>query len=243
MKTDKEINEIIKQGLEEYAKAETKPETMEVKFSKEHEEKMKAMFDNMRKDNKSKKPEDRELVIHIKFNWLTKVAVAIIVVGVFVSAVSKGIKAWRECKLNSYEGKSGEYSWLLPNDTSEMYKKKTDEEKIEYVKEIFPSLSGEITNVEMTDNNKMIRLVFECDKEKISLKIRNTVNIGMNDETTYDQIIYEDDTKILYCEYDDGISFKWNIENLYCDLYGNFSLEEGRNIIKTMNYEKIETNF
>ena len=54
MKTDKEIKEIIKQGLEEYAKAETKSENTDVVFSKEHEQKMQAIFDNARKEIKSK---------------------------------------------------------------------------------------------------------------------------------------------------------------------------------------------
>ena len=141
MRTDKEIHEIIKQGFEEYAKAETKSENTEVIFSKEHEQKMKDIFDNARKEIKYKKTADREVVIRIKFGMATKIAVALIIVTVFVSAVSTGIKAWRESKLNSYEG-SGDYSWMLPNDTSEVYEQKTDEEKIEYVKSIFAGLSG-----------------------------------------------------------------------------------------------------
>lgn len=243
MKTDKEINEIIKQGLEEYAKADTKPETMEVKFSKEHEEKMKAMFDNMRKGNKSKKPEDRELVIHIKFNWLTKVAVAIIVVGVFVSAVSKGIKAWRECKLNSYEGESGEYSWLLPNDTSEMYKKKTDEEKIEYVKEIFPSLSGEITNVEIEEYSKTQRIRFKNNEKSISIKISESVNFGVDISKDDTNTIVLNGREVLFYLEKDVLSYFWEAEGLFFHLYSDMSKTEMSELCNDINYEKIETNF
>lgn len=241
MKTDKEINEIIKQGLEEYAKAETKPETMEVKFSKEHEEKMKAIFDNMRKANKSKKPEDRELVIHIKFNWLTKVAVAIIVVGVFVSAVSKGIKAWRECKLNSYEGKSGEYSWLLPNDTSEMYKKKTQEEAEEYVRSIFPGLSGEISEIEIANYSKTARIKFDYCGFTVSMKIASGMNLGVDKQNNNYTAIEENEG--YYSVSGENTSIIWENEGKTYNIYGEFLIEDALKLLDSINYEKIETNF
>ena len=243
MKTDKEINEIIKQGLEEYAKADTKPETMEVKFSKEHEEKMKAMFDNMRKGNKSKKPEDRELVIHIKFNWLTKVAVAIIVVGVFVSAVSKGIKAWRESKLNSYEGESGEYSWLLPNDTSEMYEPKTDEEKILYVENIFEGLSGEIKEVEIYENSKIQRINFSYNNQKIFFKYGQNRNIGIDDQESEKEIIYIGGIEVIRHINEKFTTYTWNYEDTMFSIYGENTKINVEEIIECINYEKIETNF
>ncbi len=243
MKTDKEINEIIKQGLEEYAKAETKSEdTADVTFSKTHEEKMQKMFDDMRKENKSNKPADRELVIHIKFNWLTKVAVAVIVVGVFVSAVSTGIKAWRESKLNSYEG-SGDYSWLLPNDTSEMYEKKTDEEKIAYVRSIFPNLSGEITEVEITNKSKMHRISFRNNEKYIVVKFGNAMSMGLDTDNREMNEMLIKNTRVIYFFEKGMLTYLWEKDGVFVNLYGNISEEEATSIFNTINYEKIETNF
>lgn len=243
MKTDKEINEIIKQGLEEYAKAETKSEdTADVTFSKTHEEKMQKMFDDMRKENKSNKPADRELVIHIKFNWFTKVAVAVIVVGVFVSAVSTGIKAWRKSKLNSYEG-SGDYSWLLPNDTSEMYEKKTDEEAVKYVKGIFPELSGDISEVEIRNYSKMQRIHFKNNEKSISIKICDEVNRGVDASKIDTESIFIDGVEILYYLEKSVYSYIWDAEGLSFCLYGDMNQKEMIELYKSINYEKIETNF
>lgn len=242
MKTDKEINEIIKQGLEEYAKAETKSEdTADVTFSKTHEEKMQKMFDDMRKENKSNKPADRELVIHIKFNWLTKVAVAVIVIGVFVSAVSTGIKAWRESKLNSYEG-SGDYSWLLPNDTSEMYEKKPME-AIEYVKSVFPSISGEISEVEIKNHSKMHRIFFKCDGNYIGVKISESINLGLDTIQVDTKVKEINGIEVLYYFEKDILSYVWDFNGLSFYLYGNMSEEKMIQLCKDINYEKIETNF
>lgn len=207
MKTDKEINDIIKQGLEEYAKAETKSEdTTDVTFSKEHEEKMKNVFDNARKQAKPKKPEDREFVIRIKFGMATKVAVAAIVVMVFVSAVSTGIKAWKASRLNSYEG-SGDYSWLLPNNTSEVYEKKTPEEAIEYVKGIFPGLSGEITEIELEKHSRAQRIRFKNNEKYINLKTSNTINFALDVKLENTSRIYIGDTEILYYEENEIASY------------------------------------
>ena len=194
----------------------------------------------MRKENKSNKPADRELVIHIKFNWLTKVAVAVIVVGVFVSAVSTGIKAWRESKLNSYEG-SGDYSWLLPNDTSEMYEKKTDEEKIAYVRSVFPNLSGEITEVEIKDYSKAQRIRFKNQEKYVGIKVSKTINKGIDNVETNTMIV--DNIEMLYYAEKGVSSYIWKNGELYYHLFGDISEEELIDLYKNINYEKIETNF
>ncbi|MBR3888192.1 MAG: hypothetical protein IKJ32_03745 [Clostridia bacterium] len=243
MKTDKEINEIIKQGLEEYAKAETKSEdTADVTFSKTHEEKMQKMFDNMRKENKSSKTADRELVIHIKFNWFTKVAVAVIVVGVFVSAVSTGIKAWRESKLNSYEG-SGDYSWLLPNDTSEMYEKKTDEEAIDYVKKIFPGLTGEVSEVVINGNSKIQRINFKYNNKETAFKFGKNMNIGLDDNNSVVEKIYFKGDEITKYIGKNFVLYTWNHEEASFSIYREDEDLDIKEFIESINYEKIETNF
>lgn len=243
MKTDKEINDIIKQGLEEYAKAETKSEdTANVTFSKEHEEKMQKMFNNMRKENKSNKPADRELVIHIKFNWLTKVAVAVIVVGVFVSAVSTGIKAWKASRLNSYEG-SGDYSWLLPNDTSEVYEQKTTEDAVEYVKTVFLGLSGEISDIVIKTNSNVQRISFKYNQKDMFLKYGKSRNIGLDNEAKIVEKIVLNNIEIDKYITEELTTYTWTYENMTFSIYGKCNESDIKSLIKSINYEKIETNF
>lgn len=243
MKTDKELNEIIKQGLEEYAKAETKSEdTAGVTFSKEHEEKMKNIFDNARKQAKPKKPEDREFVIRIKFGMATKVAVAAIVVMVFVSAVSTGIKAWKASRLNSYEG-SGDYSWLLPNNTSEVYEKKTTDEVDKYVKDIFPGLSGEISEVVIGGNSKIKRISFKYNNKETAFKYGKSINIGLDDNNSIVEKIHFQGIEITKYTGKAFILYTWNYEGLTFSIYREDEDLNIQEFLETINYEKIETNF
>ncbi len=243
MKNNENIDEAIKKALTDYIDADTKEETADVKYSKEHEARMKQMFEDMKKDTKNKKS-SREIVIRIKFDLVTKIAVAVVALIVVTLTLSTGIKAWKENNKLEMFGDNEEYSWLLSENTSEIYETKTSAEDEAYVKGIFEGISGEIQNIEITNINKMQRITFYYNKELIQIKIRKDMNVGINTEGLYiNSIQLGENNQLYYYQENEKHSYKWEFYEYYFDMYGNVSLESAIKIIKSMNYEKIETNF
>ncbi|MBQ6860388.1 MAG: DUF4367 domain-containing protein [Clostridia bacterium] len=242
MKNEKNIDELIKKALTEYVDADTKEETAEVTYSKEHEARMKQMFEDMTKDTKNKKS-SREIVIRIKFDLAAKIAVAVVALIVVTLTLSTGIKAWKENNKLEMFGDSDEYSWLLSENTSELYETKTSKADEEYVKGVFFSLSGELNDVMIENKSKSQKIEFVYQDQIVSIKIRKGVNYTINSENmTAEEIIIDELTIYGFVEPEQN-SYRWKLGEYIFDLYGNFTKEDAMKIIKSINYEKIETNF
>lgn len=242
MKNEKNIDELIKKALTEYVDADTKEETAEVTYSKEHEEKMKKIFDDVTKDTKIKKA-NREIVIRIKFDLITKVAIILIIITAASFALTSGIKAWKENNKLEMFGENEEYSWLLSENTSELYEQKTSQEDEEYVKAIFEGISGEIQNIDIYEASKLKKIRFEYNNLETNLKMRNDVKYTINSENINFDKLEVEGRSVYYWKENEKNAYRWKYENLIFDLYSELTQEEAITIIKSINYEKIETNF
>lgn len=242
MKNEKNIDELIKKALTEYVDADTKEETAEVTYSKEHEEKMKKIFDDVTKDTKIKKA-NREIVIRIKFDLIIKVAIILIIITAASFALTSGIKAWKENNKLEMFGENEEYSWLLSENTSELYEQKTSQEDEEYVKAIFEGISGEIQNIDIYEASKLKKIRFEYNNLETNLKMRNDVKYTINSENINFDKLEVEGRSVYYWKENEKNAYRWKYENLIFDLYSELTQEEAITIIKSINYEKIETNF
>lgn len=242
MKNNENIDEVIKKALTDYVDADTKEETADVKYSKEHEARMKKMFEDMTKDNKNKKS-SREIVIRIKFDLVTKIAVAVVALIAVTLTLSTGIKAWKENNKLEMFGDSDEYSWLLSENTSEIYETKTSAEDEAYVKGIFEGISGEISEIKIENSSKSQMIEFSYKNKKTFLKVRKDVNYTINSENVEIEKIFLGDIVVYYSVRNGRIDLRWNFEDFVFNLYGSIVKEDAIQIIKSINYEKIETNF
>lgn len=242
MKNEKNIDELIKKALTEYVDADTKEETAEVTYSKEHEEKMKKIFDDMTKDTKIKKA-NREIVIRIKFDLAAKIAVAVVALIVVTLTLSTGIKAWKENNKLEMFGENEEYSWLLSENTSELYEQKTSQEDEEYVKAIFEGISGEISEIKVSNFSKFQRIKFLYEERIITLNIRNDMSYSVDIKNVNTEIIELAFGKIYCYNKENEKSYWWKTEDFSCELYGDLSRKDMIFIIENINCEKIETNF
>ena len=73
--------------------------------------------------------------------------------------------------------------------------------------------------------------------------MRNDVKYTINSENINFDKLEVEGRSVYYWKENEKNAYRWKYENLIFDLYSELTQEEAITIIKSINYEKIETNF
>lgn len=226
------IDDIINEGLKEYANADTHDEnTSGVILDEKYKKKMKAMFDNEYK-NKN---------LFSAFKPMQKVAVIVIALLVVGVICSTSIKAWRESKLNMYE-KDDKYSWILPNDNSGIYNQEDKNKKIKDIKDFFPTLYDELSDVVIESNSRGVRIGCTYNEKEVSMKISKVNNLGVNTENLDYEALRVGEISI-YHYFNENDYYVWERNGILVTLCGNIENDSLYKLVEDLDYENFEEIF
>ncbi len=243
MKSKKNFDETIDKALREYANANTQEIKTELEFSDTHNQKMKEMFESMRKNNECVQAvsDVKKVNNKIRFVIIRKVAIIIIAVAVCTVVLSTSIKAWKTSDMNTYK-KNAKYSWLLSNDTTGLYEDEESSDE-EYVKSIFPEIADDIKNICVSRMARIQRIRFDYKGENVIFKISVEEKFAIDSEISYDYSLDLDGLNVKYNKKQEKYSMYWTKEEYSYSMYTSLLMEEILGLIEDINYSKISINF
>lgn len=235
------FDEELEQALLEYVQNTEVATNEKIAFSKQHKKKMEKLFEDVRNSNfeKGNIDETKGNSYHFNVRIFARVAVFIILALLITIAVTPSMVAWRKDKLDLYGGESGEYSWILPNDTSSILKSNAENVNVEDLT-FFGFLPDDCKVIEGFYSSNSYYVKLECNGKYISLKMSYETDRAIDVENIEFEklIINQNDVFFLYKEGTN--TFAWSYDNKNYDLHGNLNKDELIKIIENMNYEEIE---
>lgn len=230
----------LKEALREYVK-DTKIATNEkIEFSKEHEDKMKKLFDDLEKAAELNETTDNK-ILSFNVNKFVKVAVFIILALIISMTVAPKMIAWRTEKMGLYGNNQDEYSRVLQSDISESLENKADEND-KFIK-FFNYLPNECKIIRATSTVVSEYVELEYEENKFSLKAYKNMNQAVDTESTQGEPVIINGKEIVFLEKDGMSSFIWSMNGRPYRLYGKIVFDEAIKIIENINYEEIEKSF
>lgn len=243
---DKKLDELLNATLPTYVKMKNEnvnDTNEEVVFSKEHEENMRKLFENMKSGKRKTYSNSRT---NVAKRLIPKVAIILIaayaIFGVFMPSNS----AWKERITKFFVQDEGTgYSWILYGDPDDLYDLRFGEKndgksyKISFLKYLPKGYTiNKITN---TSRSKYFKL--ENNNSKIYFKIIVASNNTLDNEETGNDVIEINNRKIYCRQKENEITFSWNDNKLVYNLHGNIEYDELIKIIENIDYEEIDKIF
>lgn len=238
---DKKLDELLDEAIPIYEKGKNKEKIEEISFSKEHEAKMKKMFERV------KRKEDFLDMAKV----VTKVAAVLVVAFVLLGTFEPSNSAWKKRITEFFVKDEGTgYSWIVYDDSGDSYKLNFDAQKKNtgknYKITFFNYLPDDeyILNIKSdNDINKYFQL--KSDKKTISAKIsKDTSMKALDTENTESEKITINGININYYIKDNMCSYTWFKDDYLFRFYGkNVEDDEMTKIIENINYDEIDKIF
>lgn len=240
---DENFNHIVDEAINEYVKKEQieqdKNSTEKVEYSEIHNQKMKELFEEARKKEKSK-----------ILSRTIKYAVAVIaVLAILIISFSGPVQiAFKEKFGDFFISNKSEYSWIVSANEDDIYILdfiSGDEEmnaKITFL-DYLPN-GYKMTIVEDNWRSKII----ELNKNEIIINIKiakSSLNRALDDIINSDEIdnkevISINDIDILRYILNNSTAYTWEKDDVVYLVYGNADKDIIENIIKGINYKEIK---
>lgn len=243
---EKKLDELLSAALPVYVKMKNEnvnDADEEVVFSKEHEENMKKLFENMKNGKSTTYHKSRT---NIAKRLIPKVAIILIATYAMFGVFMPSNSAWKERITKFFVQDEGTgYSWVLYGDPDDLYDLRFGEKndgksyKISFLKYLPKGYT--ITSITDLEKSKYIKL--EKDDQKIIFKVSNVLQTVHDSEKSVNQILNIDNMEIYYSKKNDNEAFSWNNDEKMFNLYGNIEYDELVDIIKSIDYEEIDRIF
>lgn len=243
---EKKLDELLSAALPVYVKMRNEnvnDADEEVAFSKEHEENMKKLFENMKNGKNTTYHKSRT---NIAKRLIPKVAIILIATYAMFGVFMPSNSAWKERITKFFVQDEGTgYSWVLYGDPDDLYDLRFGEKndgksyKISFLKYLPKGYT--ISKITNTSKSKYIKV--ENNSSRICLKITMALSNVLDNEETENDIVEINNRKIYYCQKDEEITFSWNDNEMMYNLYGNIEYNELVRIIENIDYEEIDRIF
>lgn len=233
------LDEILDEALPVYVKAKTEQPDVDIKFSEEHEENMRKIFDGVKRKEK----------FYYATKVVGKVAAVFVVAGVILCMAQPSNSAWKKKIAQFFVREEGTgYSWVVYDDSGDEYKLnfETSKNEIRNCKITFLDyLPAEYTLTVNMNNEKTKYFKLSNNEKTISVKISKEVNMKALDTeaTSYLNAVISN-IDMNYFSKDNICSYTWYKDNYLFRFYGeNVENSEIVKVIENINYEEIEKIF
>lgn len=243
---EKKLDELLSAALPVYVKMKNENANdadEEVVFSKEHEENMKKLFENMKNGKSTTYHKSRT---NIAKRLIPKVAIILIATYAMFGVFMPSNSAWKERITKFFVQDEGTgYSWVLYGDPDDLYDLRFGEKndgksyKISFLKYLPKGYT--IVDIANTGKSKYVR--FESDSHKIRFKVSEFSRNIIDNEKTERTVAEIDGRKIYFSQKKDDITFSWTSNEKMYTLYGNIEYDELIKIIENIDYEEIDRIF
>ncbi len=243
---EKKLDELLSAALPVYVKMKNEnvnDADEEVVFSKEHEENMKKLFENMKNGKSTTYHKSRT---NIAKRLIPKVAIILIATYAMFGVFMPSNSAWKERITKFFVQDEGTgYSWVLYGDPDDLYDLRFGEKndgksyKISFLK----YLPKGYTISKITDVGKSKYIKFENAGLRICFKFGKNLSNVVDNEEAQSNLIVVNNKNIYYCQKDKEITFTWSDDSLTYILYGNVSYDDFVEIIENIDYEEINDIF
>ena len=243
---NKKLDELLSAALPVYVKMKNENANdadEEVVFSKEHEENMKKLFENMKNGKSTTYHKSRT---NIAKRLIPKVAIILIATYAMFGVFMPSNSAWKERITKFFVQDEGTgYSWVLYGDPDDLYDLRFGEKndgksyKISFLKYLPKGYT--ISKIVNTGKSKYLKI--ENGNFKISFKVGELANNTIDNEEITSDIIFVDNKKIYSNQKDDDITFSWTNDEKMYTLYGNIEYDELIKVIENVDYEEIDKIF
>ncbi len=228
-----EFEKLIDESIETYANSEIESTNEEHVFSKEHEKKMKKLFDEC-------KARSVKTCSNTNFMYIKRVAIILIGIFLLLNLSTPCIHAWKIKIKEFFKREEKGYTMYVKDENLDNYigyKRVTDEELVkclDYIPENYELLSCDI-------NKNMILLKFESKDDSFNMRITTYDFVYVDNERVYDEKIILNNQEVLYSKKDRTNVFEiYRLEYAY-SLYGITEKEIMINVIENIDFEKLES--
>ena len=238
------FDEKLEIALREYVQNTEITVNEKVKFSKKHKQKMKKLFEDVKNYDFEKIAASDTKGNAYQFNVrkFARVAVFIILALLITIMVTPSMVAWRKEELSLYGGESGEYSWILPDDITEILENNGESVRGEDL-----TFFGYLPEKSVVKTQEIVRNCYytkiKVDDKEIMFKVLCNSDRAIDIENTTEEKITIKEKEIFILEKDDVYSFIWYCDEKNYNLMGNLNKNDMIKIIENINYEKIEEIF
>ena len=237
---DKKLDELLDEAIPIYEKGKNKEKIEEISFSKEHEAKMKKMFERV------KRKEDFLDMAKV----VTKVAAVLVVAFVLLGTFEPSNSAWKKRITEFFVKDEGTgYSWIVYDDSGDSYKLNFDAQKKNtgknYKITFFNYLPDGYTLIIKTNNSVNKYFQLESNEKVISVKISESLSVkALDTEDTESEKININNIETTHYIKDDICSYTWFKDGYLFRFYGkNVEGDEMIKIIENINYDEIDKIF
>ena len=237
---DKKLDELLDEAIPIYEKGKNKEKIEEIIFSKEHEAKMKKMFERV------KRKEDFLDMAKV----VTKVAAVLVVAFVLLGTFEPSNSAWKKRITEFFVKDEGTgYSWIVYDDSGDSYKLNFDAQKKNtgknYKITFFNYLPDGYTLIIKTNNSVNKYFQLESNEKVISVKISESLSVkALDTEDTESEKININNIETTHYIKDDICSYTWFKDGYLFRFYGkNVEGDEMIKIIENINYDEIDKIF
>ena len=237
---DKKLDELLDEAIPIYEKGKNEEKIEEISFSKEHEAKMKKMFERV------KRKEDFLDMAKV----VTKVAAVLVVAFVLLGTFEPSNSAWKKRITEFFVKDEGTgYSWIVYDDSGDSYKLNFDAQKKNtgknYKITFFNYLQDGYTLIIKTNNSVNKYFQLESNEKVISVKISESLSVkALDTEDTESEKININNIETTHYIKDDICSYTWFKDGYLFRFYGkNVEGDEMIKIIENINYDEIDKIF
>ncbi len=237
---DKKLDELLDEAIPIYEKGKNEEKIEEISFSKEHEAKMKKMFERV------KRKEDFLDMAKV----VTKVAAVLVVAFVLLGTFEPSNSAWKKRITEFFVKDEGTgYSWIVYDDSGDSYKLNFDAQKKNtgknYKITFFNYLPDGYTLIIKTNNSVNKYFQLESNEKVISVKISESLSVkALDTEDTESEKININNIETTHYIKDDICSYTWFKDGYLFRFYGkNVEGDEMIKIIENINYDEIDKIF
>ena len=243
---DKKLDELLSSALPVYVKMKNENANdadEEVVFSKEHEENMKKLFENMKNGKSTTYHKSRT---NIAKRLIPKVAIILIAAYAMFGVFMPSNSAWKERITKFFVQVEGTgYSWVLYGDPDDLYDLRFGEKndgksyKISFLKYLPKGYT--INKIVNTGTSKYLKLTYE--KNEIIVKVGLVSRTMLDTEESIGELVNIGNQNIYYNKKGKELAFSWNTEKYMVGIFGNIDYDEFVNIIENIDYEEIDKIF